>query len=95
MREDLMVQFELKNSYEELRNQLGEWEEDKQWKAREEINRRSDVDRNLPTIPEAGELEDFENANSKANSQDFEDFGTQKNETKDSISDSPMETEIC
>ena len=38
------------------------------------------------------ELEDFENANSSANSQNFEDFGTQ-NETKDLILDSPMEIE--
>ena len=57
MREDLRVQFELKNSYEELRNQLEKWEEDKQWKAREESNRMANVDRNLPTIPEMGDLE--------------------------------------
>ena len=54
MREELSVQFELRNSYEELRNQLEEWEEDKQWKAREESNRRANVERNLPTIPEGG-----------------------------------------
>ena len=54
MREDLRVQFELKNSYGGLRNQLEEWEEDKQWKAREERNRRANVERNLPTIPEWG-----------------------------------------
>ena len=59
LRENLRVQFELKNSYEELRTQLEEWEEDKQWKAREESNRRANVERNLPTIPE--EEEDFEN----------------------------------
>ena len=52
MREELKMQFELGNSYGELRNQLEEWKEDKQWKAREESNRRSNVDRNLPTIPE-------------------------------------------
>ena len=54
MREELRVQFELRNSYGELRNQLEEWEEDKQWKAREESNRRANVERNLPTIPEGG-----------------------------------------
>ena len=52
MREELRVQFELRNSYGELRNQLGEWEEDKQRKAREERNRRPNVERNLPNIPE-------------------------------------------
>ena len=34
MRGELRVQFELRNSYEALRNQLEEWEEDKQWEAR-------------------------------------------------------------
>ena len=34
MREELRIQFELNTSYEELGNQLGEWEEDKQWKER-------------------------------------------------------------
>ena len=43
--------------------------------------------RNLPTVPEVGEFEDFDNANYH----DFEDFGAQK-ETKDSILDSPLET---
>ena len=88
MREDLRVQFELKNSYGELRTQLEEWEEDKQWKAREESNRRTNVERNLPTTPEGEELDDFENTIT----QDFEDFGTQieTNETKDSILDSPL-----
>ena len=53
MREELRVQFELRNSYGELRNQLEEWGgEDKQWKAREVSNRRANVGRNLPTIPE-------------------------------------------
>ena len=51
MREELRVQFELRNSYGELRNQLEEWEEDKQWKAKEEMNRRANVERNSPTIP--------------------------------------------
>ena len=74
MREDLRVQFELKNSYGELRNQLEEWEEDRQWKAKEESNRRANVEQNLPTIPEVGEFEDSDNAISN----DFEDFGTQK-----------------
>ena len=78
MREELRVQFELGNSYEELRNQLEDWGEDKQWKAKEEMNRRADVERNLPTIPEVEEIEDFENANSDANSQNIEDFSTQK-----------------
>ena len=73
MSEELRVQFEMKNSYGELRNQLEEWEEDKQWEAREESNRRSNVERNLPIIPEVGEIEDFDNAISH----DFEDFGTQ------------------
>ena len=77
MREDLRVQFELKNSYGELRNQLEEWEEDKQWKAREESKRREDVERNLPTILDGGENDDFENLNS----QEPDDFGT-KIETK-------------
>ena len=72
LRENLRVQFELKNSYGELRTQLEEWEEDKQWKAREESNRRTNVERNLPTIPEAEEVDDFENTIT----QDFEDFGT-------------------
>ena len=76
-----------KNSYGELRNQLEEWEEDKQWKAREESNRMANVERNLPTIPEVEEFGDFDNANSH----DFEDFDTQK-ETEDLILDSPLET---
>ena len=88
MSEELRVQFELKNSYGELRNQLEEWEEDKQWKAREESNRRANLERNLPAIPEVEEFEDFDNAISH----DFGDFDTQS-ETKDLISDSPMETE--
>jgi hypothetical protein len=76
LRENLRVQFELKNSYEELRTQLEEWEEDKQWKAREESNRRATVERNLPTIPEEGE--------------DFENLATQ-NEMADLTLDSPLE----
>ena len=52
LRENLRVQFELKNSYEELRNQPEEWEEDKQWKARGESIRRANLERVLPTIPE-------------------------------------------
>ena len=52
MREELRVQFELKNSYGKLRNQLEEREEDKQWGERVESNRRTNVERNLPTIPE-------------------------------------------
>ena len=70
------MQFELKNSYEELRTQLEEWEEDKQWKAREESNRRANVERNLPTIPEEDE--------------DFENLATQ-NEMTDLTLDSPLE----
>ena len=91
MREELRVQFELRNSYGELRNQLEEWEEDKQWKAREESNRRANAERNLPTIPEGEELDDFENTTTH----DIEDFGTQieTDETKDSILDSPLEFE--
>ena len=65
MREELRVQFELGNSYGELRNQLEEWEEDRQWKAREGSNRRMNAERNLPTAPEGEE-------------EDFEDFGTQR-----------------
>ena len=90
MREELRVQFELRNSYGELRNQLEEWEEDKQWKAKEEMNRRADVERNLPTIPDVEEIDDFENENPNANSQKIEDFNTQR-ETKDLTLDSPME----
>ena len=56
MRESLRAQFELKNSSEELRTQLEEWEEDKQWKAREERNRRANAERNLPNIPEGRKL---------------------------------------
>ena len=82
MREELRAQFELRNSYEELRNQVEEWEEDKKWKAREEMNRRANVERNLPTIPEVVEIEDCKNANSSANSQNLEDFGTQKMKQK-------------
>ena len=78
MREELRVQFELRNSYEELRNQLEEWEEDKQWKAREEINRRANVAQNLPITHELEGIEDFENTNPSANSQVFEDLGAQK-----------------
>ena len=76
LRENLRVQFELKNSYGELRTQLEEWEEDKQWKAREESNRRANVERNLPTIPEEDE--------------DFENLATQ-NEMTDLTLDSPLE----
>ena len=54
MREELRMQFELRNSPGAIRNQLGEWEEDKQWEAREESNRMANADRNLPTIPEEG-----------------------------------------
>ena len=36
MREELRAQVELGNSYEELRNQVGEWEEDKQTGVKEE-----------------------------------------------------------
>ena len=87
MRENLRVQFELRNSYEELRNQLEEWEEDKKWKAREESNRRANVEQNLPTILEEEGLGDFENAKSSANSQNFEDSGTriETDETEDLI----------
>ena len=61
LRENLRVQFEMKNSYGELRTQLEEWEEDKQWKAREESNRRMNAEPpNLPTTPEGGGG-DFEN----------------------------------
>ena len=63
MREELRVQFELRNSYGELRNQLEEWEEDKQWKAREESNRRANAERDLPTIPEGGGNDGFGNTN--------------------------------
>ena len=42
------------NSYGELRNQLEEWGEDKKWKSREESNRRANVERISPTIPEEG-----------------------------------------
>ena len=56
------------------------------------MNRRANVERNLPTIPEVEEIGDFENANSDANSQDIEDFITQS-EKKDLISHSPMEME--
>ena len=58
MREELRVPFGLKNSYGELRNQLGEWEEDKQWKAREESNRRSNAEREIyPQFLKWGDLE--------------------------------------
>ena len=81
------MQFELKNSYEELRTQLEEWEEDKQWwKAREESNRRMNVEPpNLSTIPE--EDEDFENL---ATQNEVTDLATQ-NEVTDLISNSPLE----
>ena len=71
MREDLRAQFELKNSYGELRNRLEEWGEDKQWKAREESNRRSNAGRDLPTIPEGGGNDGFGNTNPH-DSEDFE-----------------------
>ena len=35
--------------------ELEEWEEDKQWKAREESNQRANADQNLPTILEEEE----------------------------------------
>ena len=54
IREELRVQFELRNSYEELRNRLENWEEDKQWKAQEEMKRREEVITECPTILEDG-----------------------------------------
>ena len=40
MREELRIQFEANTSYEELRNQLEEWEEDKKWKEKKVIDGR-------------------------------------------------------
>ena len=54
IREELRAQFELRNSYEDLRERLGEWGEDKQWEAQEEMKRRGEVERECPTISEDG-----------------------------------------
>ena len=48
MREELRIQFELNNSYGELRNQLEEWEEDKKLEEREESNRRANLEQISP-----------------------------------------------
>ena len=62
MREELRIQFELNTSYEELRNQLEEWEGDKKWKAKEESNWRSNLEQILPKIPEEEEIGIFDDS---------------------------------